>query len=416
MHEDIHGSVARLKRNKQILASFKNSKCATDFIDKMLLMGLSTIRVASLGFHVITILRTKDDIDVKDWTREDVESVVREFQTWKWKSETRERFIFVLRRFVSFAKQGIIVEKKNDQDYSPEVSWLHPKKYRHKNDDSTLENRKGFTEAEIMRLLSAVPGITIDSDRDYLLILVGYEGGLRVGELILLKLKDIEIDSKNNLAYIIARSGKGAARKIPLILSFRKLVDYLARHPLKSDPEAYLFYSKWTRDKKLSYGGAVRIIHEACDRAGLPRKSLYKLRHSRITNLLLSKTPMPVVQKISGHKRLETVRTYASIIHDDVVDAVMGERGLAPQRRDRDEKMPVRRCANCNRVEDPTAVRCSDCGTFLDVAAAVKFDKARESHRYKNERKARKEIEELRQIIMQQQKMLQELVSRQAKD
>lgn len=241
MENDIYNSVGRIEARKKNLEPFNNGKCAIEFLDKMLLMGLSPIRVASIAFHVLSILRIKDDIEVKNWIKSDVESVIREFQKKDWKSETRERFVFVLKRFVSYAKQEIIVEKKNDEDYSPEVAWLHPKKYRRKNDDSILENRKGFSEPEILKILSIIPDVSISYDRDYLFIIVGYEAGLRVAELILLKLKDIEFDQKNNIAYIIVKSGKSSARKIPLIISFRKLADFIANHPLKTNPEAIYF-------------------------------------------------------------------------------------------------------------------------------------------------------------------------------
>jgi integrase len=411
MENDIYNSVGRIEARKKNLEPFNNGKCAIEFLDKMLLMGLSPIRVASIAFHVLSILRIKDNAEVKSWIKSDVESVIREFQKKDWQSETRERFVFVLKRFVSYAKQEIIVEKKNDEDYSPEVAWLHPKKYRRKNDDSVLENRKGFSEPEILKILSIIPDVSISYDRDYLFIIVGYEAGLRVAELILLKLKDIEFDQKNNIAYIIVKSGKSSARKIPLIISFRKLADFIANHPLKTNPESYLFYSKHAKDNRISYNYAVELIRKACDKASIPRKNLYKLRHSRITNLLLSRTPLPIVQKISGHKRLETIRTYSSIIQSDVVDAVMIDRGLKPEKNNGDEKIQVKKCIKCNRIENPTAIRCSACGSFLDIATALKFGQARESYSHKNDKKTRKEIEELRDMVLQQQKMIQEFIS-----
>lgn len=149
MHDDIYNSAGRLEQRKKTLATFKNGRCAIEFLDKMILMGLSPIRVASIAFHVISILRIKDDVELRCWTKEDVETIVREFQKKDWKSETRERFIFVLKRFVSFAKQGIIVEKRNDQDYSPEVTWLHPKKYRSKNDVYLLKKIEKINKIRI---------------------------------------------------------------------------------------------------------------------------------------------------------------------------------------------------------------------------------------------------------------------------
>jgi hypothetical protein len=80
MHDDIYNSAGRLEQRKQTLAAFKNGRCAIEFLDKMILMGLSPIRVASIAFHVISILRIKDDTELRYWTKEDTETIVREFQ------------------------------------------------------------------------------------------------------------------------------------------------------------------------------------------------------------------------------------------------------------------------------------------------------------------------------------------------
>jgi hypothetical protein len=117
MENDIYNSIGRIETRKKNLKPFNNGKCAIEFLDKMILMGLSPIRVAGIAFHVISIVRIKDDVEVKKWTKEDVEFVIREFQKKDWKSETRERFVFVLKRFVSYEKQGIIVEKKNGDTF-----------------------------------------------------------------------------------------------------------------------------------------------------------------------------------------------------------------------------------------------------------------------------------------------------------
>ncbi|HET7336796.1 MAG TPA: hypothetical protein VFJ23_02765, partial [Candidatus Nitrosotalea sp.] len=76
MHDDIYNSAGRLEQRKKTLAVFKNGRCAVEFLDKMILMGLSPIRVASIAFHVVSILRIKDDTELRDWTKEDIETIV----------------------------------------------------------------------------------------------------------------------------------------------------------------------------------------------------------------------------------------------------------------------------------------------------------------------------------------------------
>ena len=59
-------------------------------------------------------------------------------------------------------------------------------------------------------------------------------------------------------------------------------------------------------------------------------------------------------------------------------------------------------------------MRCSEYA-FLDQTVVLKFEKARENHPNKDDRKTRSEIEELRQMILQQQKVIEGFIGNQQK-
>jgi site-specific recombinase XerD len=132
---------------------------------------------------------------VSQWTRKDVEYVINQMQKKDWSSETRERFAFTLKRFAAYAKTKKIIDLNNGDEYPKLVAWIRPTKYRRKTDDNTLENRKGFSEDEVMKLIQTMSEMTSDGEIVSTLILTLYEGGFRTHEGILLKQKKLEVRS-----------------------------------------------------------------------------------------------------------------------------------------------------------------------------------------------------------------------------
>ena len=84
-----------------------------------------------------------------------------------------------------------------------------------------------------------------------------------------MKLGDIDIDTKNSTAFVTLRSSKSIPRKVPVIIAYRKLVEYMARHPLRDDPDAYLFYSPRTRSYRISYSYVKNLLGRLCKEAGI---------------------------------------------------------------------------------------------------------------------------------------------------
>ena len=408
---DIYNSIGRLDSIKHRMATSypnQNGKTVISFLEALRTNGLSPVRTASIGWHAFTILGMIEGKNLKDLERKDIEPIISQMQNKDWGSETRKMFVSTVKRLTSFAKQGIIVNLSDDQQYSPEVAWLHPRRYTKKNENTTLENRQGFTEEEVEKLLSVVPEIAQDYDRDYLFILLTYESGARTAESIKLRLQDIEIDEKHNTAYILFRSsGKSMPRKVPILLAYRRLVDYISKHALRKNPNSFLFYSKKTQDNKVSYVYVASLIRRLCKKAEIRHRSLYKFRHSRAQNLLSSGADIKTVQKMMGHTNIKTTAIYLSTIDKDIIKAVRKERGLTIDDDEEKKKLELKKCPRCQRIEDPLADRCGACGTFLDAIIALKYEKVKEKHSKKQEREyqngfkeLRKDYDELKQLVL----------------
>ncbi len=155
---------------------------------------------------------------------------------------------------------------------------------------------------DLKRLLAA-----IDNVRERALILLLLHTGMRIGELLNTKMKDIILSERKIMISIGEKNLEGrvvyfshdANKALKQWLSIRK--------PNKD----YLFYGT-TRDD-LSYVRAWMIMRNCLEKAGLNHKgySLHSLRHTFATNMLNAGLRLEVLQQILGHKCIEMTLRYA---------------------------------------------------------------------------------------------------------
>jgi integrase/recombinase XerD len=174
---------------------------------------------------------------------------------------------------------------------------------------------KALSEAEVERLLDAVPGDGPRPQRDRAILETLYGGGLRISELVGLDLGDLDLH-----AGLLRVLGKGSKeRVVPVGRKARAtLEEYLAdgrpaldRARSRVDRSA-LFLN--ARGGRLTRQGAWLIVRGAGDRAGL-RGRLYPhvLRHSCATHMLDHGADIRVVQELLGHASLSTTQVYTRV-------------------------------------------------------------------------------------------------------
>ena len=125
----------------------------------------------------------------------------------------------------------------------------------------------------------------------------------------------------------------------------------------------------------------------------------------------MNNTQINVVQKMLGHTNIKTTAIYLSTIQKDLLNAAKKAAGLEVNDNEAESfRLQLKKCQGCGQFEDPLSVRCGNCGTFLDIAVAMRFGKLKEKSKQKTDRKTRSEIDELREMILQQQKVMQEFM------
>lgn len=138
-------------------------------------------------------------------------------------------------------------------------------------------------------------------------LMTAYDAGLRVSEVISLRLEDI--DSQRMVIHV--RNGKG--RKERYVNLSERLLVVLREYWKACKPRTWLFPGK-IPGRHICSCSIYRVCGQACQRAGLKKQaSTHTMRHSYATHLLDAGTNLRVLQILLGHKSIRTTATYTHV-------------------------------------------------------------------------------------------------------
>ena len=166
---------------------------------------------------------------------------------------------------------------------------------------------KYLTLDESLQLLESVDGK--NRERDYAILTLFLNCGLRISELCGLNLNDIQDEALRVL-------GKGSKVRIVYLndACLSALNDYLAvRHPITGRDQNALFLS--SRDERISKSTVHALVKKHISAAGLDatQYSSHKLRHTAATLMLQNGVDVRAVQEVLGHEHLNTTEIYTHI-------------------------------------------------------------------------------------------------------
>jgi integrase/recombinase XerD len=155
---------------------------------------------------------------------------------------------------------------------------------------------------EIVRFLAAVKGF-----RNRVALTTAYAAGLRVGEVVRLKIGSI--DSERMLLHI--DGGKGGKDRYAMLSP--RLLKILRAYWKRARPSSWLFPGQ-EPGGHLSRGALQSACRFARQRARIGKRvTAHSLRHSFATHLLESGTDIRIIQVLLGHSHLETTARYAQV-------------------------------------------------------------------------------------------------------
>ena len=165
-----------------------------------------------------------------------------------------------------------------------------------------------LSREEVARLLAATGNI-----KHQTALSVAYGAGLRVSEVVALKVSDID-SQRMTLRVEQAKGRKDRYAMIsPLLLERLRAWWRIAHAQGKMLPGGWLFPGL-NPVEPLSTRQLNRAIHDAAEVAHLDKRvSMHSLRHAFATHLLEQKVDIRVIQVLLGHKKLETTTVYAHV-------------------------------------------------------------------------------------------------------
>lgn len=157
--------------------------------------------------------------------------------------------------------------------------------------------------AEIARILGCVA-----NEKHKLMLSLLYSSGLRVSEVVKLRVRDVDIDGLQ----LTVRGGKGKKDRIS-ILSEAQLVLLNNFYEDKAAHE-FIFVSQAGQGKSLSVRSLQHVFERALAKSGVKKRaSCHSLRHSFATHLLEGGTDLRHIQKLLGHSHIATTTIYARV-------------------------------------------------------------------------------------------------------
>ena len=162
-----------------------------------------------------------------------------------------------------------------------------------------------LTKEEVKRLIDSA-----DNVKSRLIISMLYSSGMRVSELVNLKVEELNLSERTGWI----RRGKGGKDRLMTISSSlaEELGDYLK---LKGKDNAYVF----SKNKALTTRNIQKIIKGTRERAGINKRvTPHTLRHSFATHLLEQGNDIRLIQVLLGHTNISTTQIYTHVSTEDL--------------------------------------------------------------------------------------------------
>ena len=218
-----------------------------------------------------------------------------------------------------------------------------------------------------------------DNARDRAIISLLFDTGIRIGELITLKIKDVEITEAGLNAHVSGKTGERFVLAVGDSLGFVK--EWRNVHPDQFNPEAWLFCGLGhnVRSKgesvmlqPMNHSEIYAVFKRVKKRAvkfGFPeniRIYPHKFRHAYATRMV-SKIQQPILEKIMGWEQGQSRMTsvYIHLSKDDISTAIYEANGLKPPEK-REFRKP-KLCLKCKTFNPVNNNYCMHCGTALDA-------------------------------------------------
>lgn len=237
----------------------------------------------------------KNDLDIVKLERRDLREWLIDLAGKRLAENSKRRLMSAVRGFYKFLQfDGHIKKNPAENLESPAKGVYLPKFLNH----SEIEHL--FRQPDVSRETGL---------RDRAILELMYACGLRVSELVDLRISDIDID-----AGILTCKGKGGkTRKVPVGKSAVEWTkSYLAKRRKKENIEVQNLFVGMSGNP-LNRQVIYKLVREYAEKAGLEKVSPHTLRHSFATHLVQNSADVRSVQQMLGHADISTTQIYTHL-------------------------------------------------------------------------------------------------------
>ena len=281
----------------------KLSELIIEFIRYLLIdKGYSNNTIESYKRDLNKFLEYNKDKDIDKISSQDLKKYIKYLKEENLNEKSIARNISSLKSFYKF----LIVEKYINNNPSDTLFLPKVKK--------SLPNT--LTEDEVLKLLNIELNDNF-SYRNKSMLELMYAAGLRVSELVNLKLQDIDFSQD-----IIRIFGKGSKERIVPIGDYAK--EYLEKYiyeyrgsMLKKESSEFLFLNN--HGKQMTRQGFFKIVKKIAKEKGINKElSPHTLRHSFASHLLKYGADLRTIQELLGHSDISTTQIYTHITNEEL--------------------------------------------------------------------------------------------------
>ncbi|MFC4267302.1 tyrosine-type recombinase/integrase [Polaribacter marinivivus] len=247
--------------------------------------------IQTYTFFIADFISFNSHIECVNLTNRDVEIFIEQiFIPRKYSISTQRQFISAMKLFINFFPHSKINNLELER----------PKK------DKKLPNV--LSQEEILKIIKCTQNL-----KHRTIIALIYSCGLRIGELINLKLADFHIERKQ----LIVKNGKGRKdRYVSLADSFLPL---LLNYYNSYNPKFYFIEGQ--KGEKYSQESIRQFLKKSCLKANIDKRvTPHTLRHSYATHLLENGVDIRYIQSLLGHAKPETTMIYTHVKRKDLMD------------------------------------------------------------------------------------------------
>ncbi len=348
------------KPNKDYAFDYKSYLELNNRKEKTIARRLEELR------HVLELLPK----DAKKATKQDIEKAVLEINKTKKRDhngrETDQDLAQVTRGKLKLCLKTFYKWLYGKESYPDIVSWI-----KIESDNRYKLPEEMLNEDEVKQLIEACM-----NQRDKTIVALYWDTGMRLGELLNLKIKDIVLSDVVSYAMV---SGKTGSRRVTLVFSVPYLANYLDNFRKNAQAEDSLFtiiYHNTITNKPIDYPHIRKLLVDLKKRTKIEKRIYSHLfRHSRATYYASTLTEQLSKQYFGWSRNSNMVARYTHLSGRDIDNAILKANGIVDKNGEQISQQPsIKKCLKCQEINEITSHHCKRCGTPLDIVQVTKME------------------------------------------